>query len=226
MAFGFCDTTVADARGADGHLTGVTLGNGEDIPCQLLLFAIGVRPDTAFLEGSDLETDGRILVDDRGRTSVPGIYAAGDIALGLDRISGTRRPVLGMRNARRQGHVAGTNMAGGAEVLVGGSVAMNSTDVAGLPCISIGLANPADDDPVEILRRGGPDDDSYRKLVLRANRLVGAICVGAIARAGVLRHLIEEGIDVAAIRAILLEDDFPLEVLPPAYWESGRDMTE
>jgi len=219
-----CGVTMQDVRRSEGRVAGVTLSDGTDIPCQLLLFAIGVRPNTAFLEGSGLEIDRGIRVDDHMQTSVTGLYAAGDIAQGLDRLSGQARTIPILRNARQQGRVAGANMAGLDEVFRGG-VAMNSTDIAGLPCISIGLANPPGEDGLEIIHRGGPGCDDYRKLVFRGSRLVGAICVGAIKRAGVLRHLIEEGIDVTPCRGLLLEDDFPLEVLPLAYWTSGRVMT-
>ena len=218
-----CGVTVQQARGADGHMAGVTLSDGTDITCQLLLFAIGVRPNIAFLAGSGLDIDRGIRVNDRMETSTGGIYAAGDIAQGLDRIAGADRPIPILRNARQQGRAAGANMAGGDEVFRGG-VAMNSTDVFGLPCISIGLANPPEGEGFEIVRRRDPGTEAYMKLVYRGNTLVGAICVGTIGRAGVLRHLIEEGIDVSTCRGRLLTDNFPLDVLPVAYWQHGRVM--
>ena len=219
-----CGVTVREVRGSDGHLTGVTLSDGAVIDCQLLLLAIGVRPNTAFLKGSGLDIDGGVSVNDRMETSSGGIYAAGDIARGLDRISGAARHIPVLRNARQQGRVAGANMAGGEEVFCGG-VAMNSTNVFSLPCISIGLTNPPEEEGFEIIRRRVPGAEAYTKLVYRDNTLVGAICVGAIERAGVLRHLIEESIDVSACRGHLLTDDFPLDILPVAYWQSGRAMT-
>ena len=215
--------TVKAARGVDGHLAGVTLSDGTPIDCQLLLLAIEVRPNTAFIAGSGLDIDRGLCVNDRMETSAEGIYAAGDIAQGLDRITGAARSIPILRNARKQGRVAGANMAGGDEVFRGG-VAMNSTDVFGLPCISIGLTNPPEDEGFETVRRRAPGDEAYIKLVYRGNTLVGALCVGAIERAGVLRHLIEEGIDVSACRGHLLTDNFPLDVLPVAYWQNGRVM--
>ncbi len=216
-----CGTAVQAVSQRDGRLTGVTLRGGRALACELLLFAIGVRPNIQFLEGSGLELGRGVCVDEHLETSAPGIYAAGDIAEALDRLSGESRPIPILRNARRQGQIAGANMAGAHDDFRGG-VAMNSTDVCGLPCISVGLANPPEEGGCDILVARNERAATYKKIVLKGSRIVGAICIGAIGRAGVLRHLIEEKVDIAGLRGRLLDDDFPLELLPAAYWQRGR----
>jgi len=216
-----CGTAIQSVQSEDGHISAVVLRDGSVLPCHLLLFAIGVRPNIHFLDGSGIPIDRGLLVDDRMETSVPGIYAAGDISQAKERLTGVRHTVPILRNARRQGRVAGANMAGGADIFHG-AVAMNSTDVCGLPCISIGLTNPPDSGDFEVLISRDARQGRYKKIVLQDNNVVGAILVGAIARAGVLRHLIEEAIDVTPLRGHLLADDFPLDLLPPAYWQQGE----
>ena len=62
------------------------------LPCELAIVAVGVRPNTAFLEGSGIEMDrGRVVVDDQLRTNLPDVYAVGDCALVTNRMTGARQ---------------------------------------------------------------------------------------------------------------------------------------
>jgi NAD(P)H-nitrite reductase large subunit len=93
---------------------------------------------------------------------------------------------------------------------------MNSVEVFGLPTISVGLAT-ADDEDSEVLRRADDAARIYRRIVLRDGRVVGALFVGDIARAGILTGLIRERVDVSGIRDLLLSDEFGLISLPAEY---------
>jgi NADPH-dependent 2,4-dienoyl-CoA reductase/sulfur reductase-like enzyme len=87
--------------------------NGDEIPCTTLVVATERVPSVRFLAGSGVVTGTGILVDDSLRTSVPGIYAAGDCAeFMVDRTRGMTRINFGWRSAIRQGSLAGENMAG------------------------------------------------------------------------------------------------------------------
>lgn len=63
-----------------GHVTGARLADGSTIPADLVIVGIGITPDTALAEATGLATDNGIAVDAQGRTSAPGIWAAGDCA--------------------------------------------------------------------------------------------------------------------------------------------------
>ena len=103
-------------RGADGAVRAVSSGD-EDIACDLVVAAIGVVPNTGFLEGSGITRapSGAIEVDEGLRASVPGVWAAGDCA-NVTWIDDTRRPEQLWYTARDQGRVAAASMAGDAAV--------------------------------------------------------------------------------------------------------------
>jgi NADPH-dependent 2,4-dienoyl-CoA reductase/sulfur reductase-like enzyme len=101
-------------REPGGAVRAVRLG-GDEVPCDLVVAAIGVVPNTAFLAGSPIPraADGAIEVDEALRTSVPGVWAAGDCA-SVTWIDGTRRPEQLWYTARDQGRVAAASMTGDA----------------------------------------------------------------------------------------------------------------
>lgn len=97
------------------QLTSVSLGNGQKLPAQVAIVAIGVRPelDLARAAGLAIGPSGGLVVDERMRTSDPDVYACGDVAEVTNRITGqrVRLPLAGPAN--KQGRVAGANAAGG-----------------------------------------------------------------------------------------------------------------
>jgi NADPH-dependent 2,4-dienoyl-CoA reductase/sulfur reductase-like enzyme len=102
-------------RGADGSVRGVRLETGDEIPCEIVVSAIGVVPNTKFLEGSGLALSkgGAIEVDAALKTSAPDVWAAGDCA-NVTWADGSRRPEQLWYTARDQGRVAARSMLGDA----------------------------------------------------------------------------------------------------------------
>ena len=95
----------------NGRVEEVVLTGGERVPCDALLAGIGVRPATAWLEGSALPADG-VPVDAGGRTAVPGVFAAGDAALPFDARLGSHVRSEHWEAAVRGGQAAARAMLG------------------------------------------------------------------------------------------------------------------
>lgn len=209
--------TVEEILGGADSITGVRLKKGRELSCRAVVIAIGVAPNLDLVKGSPVEVNRGILVDDSMRTSVPDVYAAGDVAEGRDMLLGVARVLPIWPNAYVQGRIAGFAMAGSPRDFPG-SLSMNSIELFGTPVINVGITDPCEEG-YEILTR--LEGNVYRKIVLKDGRLVGAIAVGAIDRAGILSGLVREGIDVSAFKEELLKKDFG-HVDIPAEVREGR----
>jgi 3-phenylpropionate/trans-cinnamate dioxygenase ferredoxin reductase component len=95
----------------DGRLRRAVTEKGERIECDFAVVAVGIQPNVEFLAGSGVEIENGILVDARCRTSVPGIFAAGDVANHLHPLFGRVR-VEHYNNAEKQGAYAAHSMLG------------------------------------------------------------------------------------------------------------------
>jgi NADPH-dependent 2,4-dienoyl-CoA reductase/sulfur reductase-like enzyme len=107
-----CSATVVEVRGADG-VEGVLLDGGEFLPADLLLVGVGAVPNTEWLAGSGLEVDNGVVCDDRGRTSLPDVYAAGDAARWRNALTGAHQRVEQWQSAIEQASVVADAMTGG-----------------------------------------------------------------------------------------------------------------
>lgn len=205
---------VTSIGGSDGKVQSVTLDSGSRLPCQLVIMAVGVRPNTQLAVQAGLAVNRGILVDDEMRTSDNDIYAAGDVAEAFDPLLGECRPIAIWPAAFMQGEVAALNMAGQNEKY-DGSIPMNSIQVCGLPTISVGLISPPED--AEVLEYRSPDGSSYRRMFIVGDRIVGAVFVGDIDRAGIITGLVRQAIDVSSFKEKLIKRDLGLLSLPKHY---------
>lgn len=205
---------VTSIGGSDGKVQSVTLDSGSRLPCQLVIMAVGVRPNTKLAEQAGIAVNRGILVDDQMRTNDDDIYAAGDVAEAFDPLLGESRPIAIWPAAFMQAEVAAANMTGQDETY-GGSIPMNSIQVCGLPTISVGLISPPED--AEVLEYRSPDGTSYRRMFIVGGRIVGAVFVGDIDRAGIITGLIRQGIDVSSFKEKLIKRDLGLLSLPKHY---------
>jgi NAD(P)H-nitrite reductase large subunit len=192
---------------------GAVLTSGEQVPCDLVIIAIGVIPRTELVAGTDVKTNRGILVDKFMRTNVSDVYASGDVAEAYDFVIGENRLLPLWPLAQLEGKVAGYNMAGKKADYPGGT-AMSSLKYFGIPIISIGIANPKDPDAYESLVKHDPERNLYRKIVLKDNAIVGVTLVNGIEKAGVLFHLMKNCVNVKKFKQDLVSDDFCLATLP------------
>ncbi|HUU50028.1 MAG TPA: FAD-dependent oxidoreductase [Nitrospinota bacterium] len=182
--------------------------NEERIPTDILIMAIGVKPNCDFLADSKIEIQDGIMVNDYLQTNIENIYAAGDVAVVKDIISGEHQNIPIWPEASIQGRIAGLNMAGIRQEYSGG-MAMNSIKVFNLPIISFGYIQEDREMGYDEVVRYLPKDRWYRRMIFREDRLRGAIFVGEIKPAGIAQWLIRKDIEIPEEkRRLLMEKGF------------------
>ncbi|MDQ3987577.1 MAG: FAD-dependent oxidoreductase, partial [Actinomycetota bacterium] len=198
-----------------GYLWGARLANsGETLETQLMIVAIGITPNVEFLQGSGIEVDRGVPVDERMRTNVSNVYAGGDVAQVMDRIT-KRRVTIGLwEPSRHHGRTAGINMAGGSETWRL-SAQYTATRLYDLDLAALGrtLEGSSDETVVDFPEAGRRI--VYRKLVFEGDRLVGALLLGerrekVRLRARLLRKLIDNEVDVSSVKEALLDPLFDI----------------
>jgi nitrite reductase (NADH) large subunit len=192
-----------------GRVAAARTDAGESLPCDLVIIGKGVRPACDYLSQTEIEIDLGVMVDDHLQTSLPGIYAAGDVAETRALARGCPWVNAIWPEASAQGRIAGLNMAGH-PVRYPGSLSRNVMRVFDLDVMALGLANAETDDALRVLRAGGPSNGWLRSLVLRGDTLVGATLIGRIEQGGLLRALIEQGRPLSMPPEALLSPDFDI----------------
>jgi nitrite reductase (NADH) large subunit len=202
---------IKEIKGEDGRVSSIVTTKDQEMPCQVVGYAIGAIPAIGLLAGSDVKIDKGILVDDKLRTNFANIYAAGDVAQALDLVHGDYRVATSVANAQAQGEVAGSNMAG-VEMSFRGVVPSNTMQIYGMSFTCMGIAIPPGPGFEEITGPY-PRDGVYKKLVLKDGKLVGAMLLGEIGEAKTAQELIARGADLSAVKERLFTEGFHLEQL-------------
>ncbi len=181
---------------------GVSLATGEEIQADLVIVAVGVAPRTELVADSPVRVGKGIIVNGKGETSRPGVWAAGDVVESYDLISGALRPLPIWPKAYAGGRVAGFNMAGRTAERKG-DVAINASHFFGFPVVSAGLHSPppGEESAYEVLVEHRPEDGYYKKMLLRDGVIVGLVGTGpAVDRVGILLGLLRERVDVGSFK--------------------------
>ena len=153
----------------------------------LLVICIGVRPNIGFIDRKQIAVDNGILVDGYMRTSMPGLYAAGDVAQGKNLLSGGSQIIGSWNNARYQGRTAGRNMAGGNE-FYSGSIPHNITNFLGMDFVGIGNVNGHD--RMEKKYNG----KKYIQLFWKDGLLTGANFLDSYIESGAIKNALIKGL--------------------------------
>ena len=187
----------------EGAALKVMLSNGKTLPADLVLTATGVKPNIAFLKDTPVKTAEGVLVNDHMQSSVPEIYAAGDVAQGPDYSLAHSSVHAIQPTAADHGRIAALNMAG-KETRYRGSLVMNTVDILGLIFYSFGQWMGVEGgDHAEVLEE---PEFHYMRLEFKENHLVGAIYIGNFEQIGVLRGLIQSAIPLGEWKQKLMEN--------------------
>ena len=178
------------------------LAAGEELSGDLLLVAAGVKPVTGYLTGSGVEVDEGILVDERMRSSVTDVWAAGDVAQACGFFDPDKKVNPTLPNAVEEGRIAGMDMAGDPALKPHpGGIAMNTYRFFGHRAFSVGLSTlPESTEGIEVDKVFFSESLQYQKLVFRDDRLVGASCINSDLDPGIMYQLVRRKVDMKEIK--------------------------
>jgi NADPH-dependent 2,4-dienoyl-CoA reductase/sulfur reductase-like enzyme len=197
-------TRVTEIMPGQGDTLDVVLDNANILTADLVVSATGVKPNIDFLQGSGIKTDQGVLVNRNMQTNVDDIYAAGDVAQGLDFSTGEYSVQAIQPTASEHGQVAARNMVGLTQALHQGSVNMNVLDTLGLISSSFGLwMGVPGGDTAELFN---PSQYRYINLQFQNDVLVGATSIGLTQHIGVLRGLIQSKVKLGDWKQKLIRD--------------------
>lgn len=192
-----CGVTATALRG-QGQVEAVETSDGQRVDCDLVVVGIGVEPAVAWLEGSDVDVDGGVLVDDRCRTSAEGVFAAGDVTRWWSEAHGRHMCVESVDNAQTMASHIAENALGGDSVYA--PVPFFWSDQYDLKLQIVGHVGAYD----QVVIRGSLEDRKLTAFHLREGRLAFAVGVNRLNEMGISRKLISSG---AVLDPALLADE-------------------
>ena len=225
---------IGELTGRNGKVNAARLLDGQLLKCDLLAYAIGIRPRLGLAKQAGLAIDRGNLVDEYLQTDDPDIFAAGDVAQVYDPLSG--RSVLDSlwTPARQQGYTAGLNMAGRKTAYIK-APPFNVTRLAGLTTTIIGTVGRGRDDDLVGIARG--DSETWRqlphslvaqtgfdvnrlRLLVGEKTLLGAIVMGDQNLSLPLEKMITGNVDISPIREKLLMPHAKIGDVIAEFWST------
>lgn len=173
---------------------GIQLSTGECLPVDAAIVGKGVTANTRLAKTAGIQVNRGIVVDSRMKTSLSDIFAAGDVAEGLNQLNGQQQIIATWVNACTQGKTAGINMSGGDLTCFG--LNGNVCNILGKPVASAGITNP-DSNRHRSKYHTHPSGLFYRNIIFNeADEIVGAVMMGMVQDIGVIRNMIINRVSV------------------------------
>ncbi len=190
-----CSANSKEIIGQSGHVSALRLEDGTELPCDLLVMAVGIRPATGLAIDAGLQVNRGIVVDDHMVTSDPDILALGECVEHDGALFGLVAPLYD------QAEVVAQVLQGQDARFVNKEVS-TKLKVTGCDLFSAGDFADGDDREDIILR--DPVAGSYKRLILQENRLIGAVMYGDTADGSWFYNLIRDHADVSTLRDTLV----------------------
>ncbi|UVF21739.1 nitrite reductase large subunit NirB [Microvirga terrae] len=178
------------------HVTGVRLDDGTEIPADIVVMAVGIRPNVALAKAAGLDTNRGVLVGDDMRTSDPDIFSVGECVEHRGLCYGLVAPLYEMAK------VVAAQLAGDETAAYTGSVTATKLKVTGIDLFSAGDFGEAKDRQDIVLRDAARG--VYKRLVLKENRIVGAVLYGETGDGSWFFDLLRRETDVSELRDTLI----------------------
>ena len=166
---------VAEVYGKNGAITHVETSGGQVLEADILGCGLGLTLNTQFLEGAGLELHGGIVTNEKLATNVPGIYAAGDVAIFYDTFINAHSQMGTWDNSSSQGRLVARNMAGADETYI--EVPTYTTTMFHSKLRVVGITSEVSPE-VESMTKSNYEERTYARLFFLHDRLVGAVAIG------------------------------------------------
>jgi nitrite reductase (NADH) large subunit len=189
----------------DDKVEGLAFEGGEELPADMVVFAVGIRPNADVAKAAGLPIARGIVVDDKLAAGLPGFHAIGECAEHQGAVYGLVEPAYG------QAAVLAASLCG-EKAAYGGTLLSTNLKVSGVPVFSAGDFMGGEG-AEEIIADDGRHG-LYKKLVIRDGRLAGVVLVGDADDALWYLALIREGREIGALRRNL--------IFGPGFAEPGR----
>jgi nitrite reductase (NADH) large subunit len=180
----------------DAHVSGVRLDDGTELPADVVVMAVGIRPNAILAKEAGLDTDRGVLVSDDMRTSDPDVFAVGECVEHRGTCYGLVAPLYEMAK------VAAAQLSGSKDVVYTGSVTATKLKVTGIDLFSAGDFAEAKDRQDIVLRDAARG--IYKRVVLKDDRVVGAVLYGDTADGSWFFDLLRNQTDISEMRETLI----------------------
>ncbi|MBY8985527.1 MAG: NAD(P)/FAD-dependent oxidoreductase [Candidatus Lokiarchaeota archaeon] len=210
----YLNEEVVEFRGDNEKLTHVILKSGREINADLAIITIGTKPNVEFLNDTDVKVDQGVIVDSNLRTTIPTIFAAGDVAQIYDPLYNIPMLHATWGNAKKQGRIAAINMTGG-KLKYKGAISIQSIKIFGFKAIAVGITHSKKNfDEISWISF---EKEQCRKFVLRKNKLIGAIVLGKDINKKILKPLLKNAVskqlEIDHISNFFIEEKLDFESL-------------
>ncbi|PWR22272.1 nitrite reductase large subunit NirB [Zavarzinia compransoris] len=190
-----CRANTHSILGED-RVTGVRLDDGTEIPARIVVMAVGIRPNAALAKAAGLAVNRGLMVDDHLRTDDPAVFAVGECVEHRGQCYGLVAPLFDMAR------VLAAQLAGDASAAYEGSVTSTKLKVTGVDLFSAGDFAEGEGREDIVLRDAARG--IYKRLVIKDDRLIGAVMYGETADGGWFFDLLRNATPIAEMRDTLI----------------------
>jgi nitrite reductase (NADH) large subunit len=213
-----CGAKAAALPGEGGTVCGVRLEDGTVLDADMVVISCGIRPNVEVAREAGLAVERAVVVDDQLRTNDPSAFAVGECAQHRGKVYGLVDPVY------EQARVLADVLTGARpEAAYTGSRLATTLKVMGVDLLSMGEVN-ATDGACEVVSHLDPTGGVYRKLVLRENRLVGGVLLGAPDANGRLLRLFKDAAPLSEPATDLLDPEAEAPGDDVTLWPDSRQI--
>ncbi len=179
-----------------GNVCGVRFADGNELPCDLFVMAVGVRPNVRLAKQAGIYCEKGIVVNDALQTYDPRVYAVGECVQHRQQTFGLVAPLFEQAKVCAN-HLCGWGIADYQTLPIA-----TKLKVTGIHVFSVGDFLGGDDTELLVFR--DVERGVYKKLVLKNNRIVGVVLYGQTQDGGWYQQLLEGGVDISPVRHLLV----------------------